>query len=482
MAQPYAFTSHESFNHDSIDSLGYDWERIADPKIAPKYPFKIYLPLTTEDIVAAVRETRQLGQELVVRGNGHSSNDLVLADRGQVLSVEKLDRILDLDLNEGTVTVQAGVVLAELDAYLARHGFGLPVIGDHNHITAGGFASVGGLSPASHRYGMFLDNVRRLQYVTASGEVVTCGRDLRSDEFYQVLGGLGRHGVIATLTLDMIKVDKYRYILENDRRLFTNVNEFVRVSQQRIADPGAARMERGVWLDYPLFGRSVLLGQFSSYYEAPQRRLKSLSNRVSYRYLHTLGWLAGRLPAAVDRAVKSLGMVGVMFSPRYASLKNIETFTDRILDSSVGDPTRMFIVLAPTSHFATLFHRLYGLCCEYRKQTGCFTFVTVYVKAIHSRYLAAGGDGRYSELMFYCGVKPEAMTEDVLTGLVSRMDDICIEAGALRYMHSKTVKDPERRRKIDPNARYARSGTAARAAPAIPAMPATMARPSSTSV
>jgi len=41
------------------------------------------------------------------------------------------------------------------------------------------------------------------------------------------------------------------------------------------------------------------------------------------------------------------------------------------------------------------------------------------------------------------------------------MDDLCIEHGAFRYMHTKTVKDPQRRRLIDPNAAYNREASAA---------------------
>ena len=56
--------SHETFSHDSIDSLGYDWERIGNPKIEPKFPFKVYLPRTPEDVASAVKECKKLGQEL----------------------------------------------------------------------------------------------------------------------------------------------------------------------------------------------------------------------------------------------------------------------------------------------------------------------------------------------------------------------------------------------------------------------------------
>ena len=56
-------TSHETFDHDSIDSLGYDWSRIGHPDIAPKFPLKVYLPRSTEDLVAIVKEAKALGQK-----------------------------------------------------------------------------------------------------------------------------------------------------------------------------------------------------------------------------------------------------------------------------------------------------------------------------------------------------------------------------------------------------------------------------------
>src|SRR5215218_6264588 len=75
-------SSHESFTHDSIDSLGYDWERIANPAAAPRFPLKVYLPRTTDDLIRILREAKSLGDDLRVRGKGHSSNGLVLTNGG----------------------------------------------------------------------------------------------------------------------------------------------------------------------------------------------------------------------------------------------------------------------------------------------------------------------------------------------------------------------------------------------------------------
>jgi hypothetical protein len=414
----------------------------------------VFFPETTEEVARIVKELSQAGKPYKIRSKGHSSNDLVLVDRGTVICMQEMSRILEVDQQKGTATVQAGAVLAEIDDHLSKQGWGLPIIGDHNHITAGGFASVGGISPASHRHGLFVDNVLEIEYVTSSGEIRKCSAS-SGTEFYRLLTGTGRHGVLTTLKLRIIPVKKYETILRNDLKVFTNVDSFVSTSGRYIADPGDVQMERGVWANIPVGGWELQIGQFSPYHEIRQGYFPSLVNRVAYGYLHALGRVAGRLPQAIDVAVKYLGTAGIMLSPLYASIKNVESFTDRVTDSSVGDPTRMFIVLGPVDKYEILFRTLYQLCIRYRRDHKCFTMISIYVKSIRSPYLSKGQDRRFCELMLYVGVNPEGMTEKVLESLVSEIDNTCIEYGALRYMHSKTVKDPERVRRIDPNALYA---------------------------
>lgn len=449
-------SSHEAFTHDSISSLGYDWERISNPRMPPKYPFKVYLPRTTEDVIRAVTEAHKLGEPLVIRSKGHSSNDLVLADRGSVLVTEMLNAIIEVDEDALTATVQAGAVSAQVDDELATRGLGLPIVGDHNHITVGGFASVGGISPASHRFGLFVDTVQRLQYVTWDGDLVTCSRDHNRTDFHKVLAGLGRHGVITTITVRLIRVDKYRTVLKNNDRHYYGAEQFITGSAKAIRNPGDALMERGIWVDFPLTGgKSFGIGQFSAYHPTEQTTGAIRRDSVAYNLLNGIGFVAGRLPQAIDRGLKYAGMAGVLFSPAYATMKNVEFFTDKILDSTVGDPTRMFIVLAPLDRYEELFRQTYELMRAFRRDHDCFTFISVYVKSIKSEYLAQGrANDRFCELMFYCGISKGGMNQQTLEELVTRLDDICIALSGFRYMHTKTSKDPARRDRVDPNMHY----------------------------
>lgn len=451
-----SISSHDAFTHDSLDSLGYDWGRIADPEIAPRGPLKVYLPRTIEELVSVVREAKSLGETLRVRGSGHSSNDLVVSDGGSVLVTRYLNAILELDEDAMTVKVQPGIANAAVDDFLADKGYGLPVIGDHKDVTVGGFVSAGGIGPASYRYGMFVDNVVRLEYVDWDGELHACSREEHPQEFNRVLAGLGRHGVVASVTTRIIVVDKYATIWKNDQSHYSDREHYIKDSLRFMLTPGDALMQRGIWIDFgTIAGRKVAYGQFSRYRDTPQTFGAGLCNTLSYDALHGIGLLAGHLPPELDKALKLVGTLGVLFSPRYASIKNVEFFADKILDSTVGDPTRMLIVLVPLQHYHSLFHRIWALLAGYRERNRCFTIMSAYVKGIRSAYLAAGGDDdQFCELNFTVGIDLEALTEPLFEEVLSKFDDICIEHDAFRYMHTRTVKDPERRRLLDPNSAY----------------------------
>jgi FAD/FMN-containing dehydrogenase len=453
-----SINQHETFDHDSIDSLFYDWDRIGDPDGSPRSPLKFYVPRTTDDVVRCVEECARLGQPLFVRSKGHSSNDLVTPPGGAVLLTEKLTGVLDVDEEDLTVTVYAGTPSAEVDEYLAQRGLGLPVIGDHAHITVGGFFSVGGITASSFRFGLFVDVVRRAEYVDWSGQVHTVDRDEGAEQFHRLATGLGRHGVVTTLTLDVLRIEKYATYWHNDATRYRDLDGFIRASHELCADPPAdARFLRGLWVDFPKgSGSSLALGTFSVYREADPSTAQRALERVSHGGLHRLGWMGGRLPTKLDEAVKKVGMAGVVFAPPYATVKNAEFFTEKILDATVGDPQRFLVVISPIAIYEEQFRRLWQLLVDYRERYGCFTFLTLYVKAIRSPYLAQGDpdNERWVEFLFYVGIDPDLMTPSLLDQLADELDQNCIDTGSYRYMHTRTGRDPDRLARIDPNAPY----------------------------
>jgi len=449
---------HETFDHDSIDSLFHDWDRIGDPDGPPRAPLKFYVPQDTDDVVRCVRECRDLGQVLFVRSKGHSSNDLVTPVGGAVLLTEKLHGVIDVDTEAMTATVWSGTPSADVDAHLAGLGLGLPVIGDHAHITVGGFTSVGGITASSFKYGLFVDIVQRLEYVDWDGAVHVVDRSDGVDEFNRLLMGLGRHGVITQVTITIIAVDKDDTYWRNDATRYRDMDEFIADSRELCAHPPPdAQFMRGLWVDFPLGeSRTLELGTFSVYRDTDMTVATKATELASYGGLHRLGWMAGRLPGGIDKAVKMAGMAGVVMAPKYATVKNAEFFTEKILDATVGDPQRFLVVISPIDDYEDQFRTLWDLLVDYRDRYGCFTFITLYVKSIDSPYLAQGDpdNRRWVEFLFYVGIDPDLMTPVLLDQIADELDQHCIDTGSYRYMHTRTGRDPDRLAAIDPNAPY----------------------------
>ena len=312
--------------------------------------------------------------------------------------------------------MQSGVTVGALEERLAERGFGLPVAPDHPDISVGGYASAGGLGPASHRFGLFADTVAAAEYVDWSGRVTRVSRSGDPTALRRLLGGVGRHGVITELTCDVIAIDKRATVLRNDRRVTRDFAAFARICTAFASDPADAQYARGVWLDAG--ERKPRIGQLSIYRDAPGTRRGRARNAVSYGALHRVGRLCSTLPPGPAAAVKAAGsLAGMIASPRYASVRNIELFTDAVIDHTVGDPARTLVAVAPVETLEATFHAIYERCVELRERERCVTFISIHFKGIRSAYLAGASEPRrYGELMLILGVDPARMTDPRSTG------------------------------------------------------------------
>ena len=424
--------------------------------MSPQFPLKIYLPRTTDDVVRVLKEVKQLGETLVVRSKGHSSNDLVLAGGGSMLVTEKLSGSIELDESAMTVKVQGGQISAELDEWLAARGLGLPIIGDHNHITVGGFASVGGISGASHWQGLFVDNVVALELVDWDGNVVECSETDRPELFRAVLLGLGRLGVIATLTLKVIKAEKYTTYWQNDQDHFRSLDDFLSATQPVMERPPAdANMMRALYADLPMNeGKRFGIGMLSLYRDTDASAYARARNAMAYGPLHRIGWVSGSLPGEVDKAMKMAGFASVLFSPKYATIKNVESFPTR--SSTPWWESRP----APRGAVARRARRrpqppALRPAGRLSRAHQCLTVVALHVKGIRSAYLGHGDpDARFCEVLFDVGIEPEKLPTSCWTSS-SRSSTTSASSTAPGVTCTAGRPHPEQRRAVDPNTFYA---------------------------
>jgi FAD binding domain len=448
--------SHDRFSHDTIASLGYDWSRVADPHAAPQFPFAVYWPETTEDVVRVVREAREAGERLLVRGNAHSSNRLSTGDHARVVVTTRLTGLVDLDEDAGVVTVRAGTVTADLDGYLGARGLGLPVMGSHNHITVGGFASVGGVGMTCHHHGLFADNVEAIEYVDWDGEVRSAGRAQDSVALQRLLCGTGQHGIITELTLRVVRIDKHATLLELRQESFRDFEGWLAALDPLMYESTDV-MLRGLWTDFQRPGGLRLRrGTVNRYEIVTSDMARQLRSTLAWGLLHGVGYFSGRVPRLVDLALRQVAIAGSIRPPRYSTYRHAEHLLDQVIDFSVGDPSRWLISWAPVRTWRELARQQTDLLVDEREHRRNLTFISLDIRPIRSGYLAQeSDDDRFVEILHFVGIKADRMTPDVEGDLIRRLDEACAGHDAYRYMHTLTVAEQPLRQRVDPNTYWA---------------------------
>src|SRR5918995_5948563 len=146
------------------------------------------------DVIGAVRFAREQGLVVAVRSGGHSYPGLSLCDGGIVIDLGQMKGIR-VDPEARTARAQAGVVLGEMDRETQAFGLAVPA----GIVTTTGLAGLtlgGGVGWLQRKHGLTIDQLVRVDVVTAEGEFVTATADDNADLFWGVRGGGGNFGIV----------------------------------------------------------------------------------------------------------------------------------------------------------------------------------------------------------------------------------------------------------------------------------------------
>lgn len=186
-----------------LDHYGRDWTRRWTPS-----PLAIAFPASNAEVQAVVRWARDAGVALVPSGGRTGlSGGAVAADGELVLSLERMQRVLDFDPVDRTLTVQAGIALEAVQEAARGHGLVYPV-----DFAARGSCSIGGNIATNAggirvlRYGNTREWVAGLKLVTGAGELLDLNRGLvKNSSGYDLrhlaIGAEGTLGVVVEATL-----------------------------------------------------------------------------------------------------------------------------------------------------------------------------------------------------------------------------------------------------------------------------------------
>lgn len=188
-----------------LEHYGRDWTRRWTPA-----PLAIALPTTIDEVQAIVRWANEERVAIVPSGGRTGLSGGAVAAHGElVLSLERMNRVLDFNAVDRTLTVQPGIILQKVHEAAREHELIYPV-----DFAARGSCSIGGNIATNAggirviRYGNTREWIAGLKVVAGNGELLELNRGLIKNssgyDFRQLLiGSEGTLGIVVEATLKL---------------------------------------------------------------------------------------------------------------------------------------------------------------------------------------------------------------------------------------------------------------------------------------
>jgi FAD/FMN-containing dehydrogenase len=170
----------------------------------------VVMPASTEEVSAVVRACAETGTPIVPQGGNTGLCGGATPETGEiVLALRRMNRVREIDTANATITVEAGMPLAALQAAAASAGMHFPLsLASEGTCTIGGNLSTNAGGTAVLRYGNTRELTLGIEVVLANGRVLPALRGLRKDNTGYDLKQLfiGAEGTLGIVTAAVLKL------------------------------------------------------------------------------------------------------------------------------------------------------------------------------------------------------------------------------------------------------------------------------------
>ena len=186
----------EDYSHDELGGISH-------------FPEALVKAHSTEEVAAVMKYANEHLIPVVVRGSGTGLVGASVALFGGIMiDTTEMNHVLELDEENLTVTVEPGVLLMDLAAYVEERGFFYPPDPGEKSATIGGNISTNAGGMRAVKYGVTRDFVRGLTVVLPSGEVIELGgKIVKNSTGYSLLQlMIGSEGTLGVITKAVLKL------------------------------------------------------------------------------------------------------------------------------------------------------------------------------------------------------------------------------------------------------------------------------------
>jgi glycolate oxidase len=237
-------------------------------------PELVVFPRTTEDVVAIVKITAEHGVPIVGRGAGTGlSGGAIPRAGGVIVGFARMNRILEIDLENERAVVQPGVVNLDVTLAVQAQGyFYAPDPSSQRACTMGGNVAENAGGPHTLAYGVTTNHVLGLEFVMPDGQVVATGGKEPDLPGYDLTGLLtGSEGTMALVTKVVVRLMRKPELVKTILAIYNSTEDAGRTVTEitaRSITPVAVEMLDGVMLrmveeathaGFPMDAAAVLL-------------------------------------------------------------------------------------------------------------------------------------------------------------------------------------------------------------------------------
>jgi FAD/FMN-containing dehydrogenase len=156
------------------------------------------------DVIEAVRFAAARGMPVAVQATGHGPS--VPADGAVFINTRRMTGVR-VDAAAATVRIEAGVRGGQVVHEAAAHGLA-PLNGSAPEVGAVSYVLAGGVAMLGRRFGYAADHVRKIDVVTADGQLRQVSVEREPDLFWALRGSRGNHGIVVSLEMDLFPVPR----------------------------------------------------------------------------------------------------------------------------------------------------------------------------------------------------------------------------------------------------------------------------------